>query len=260
MENFVSTRTTQFNYFDRILEHPVWKGGKLLDFGGNVGGFLKGAKHSVDQRDYWCLDINRAALEQGRREFPLAHFVHYNRYSSQYNPDGVRYLPVPDCGPRFDFILAFSVFTHVHQSEMLELVGQLQGFLAPRGALAFTFCDARYDRSFSDPTLPEGSDVRKNLEWHRVKNSSRDIDAIVARACESRWCVLIDEQLHIEPGLEFSHQERLGKPWESYCSYFSVDHIASLFPDARVLPPVSPEWQHCCVLRNGRWQADSRIT
>src|SRR5262249_1520868 len=248
MGNIVSTRTTQFTYFDQILEHPVWKGRKVLDFGGNVGGFLRGAGGSVDHSDYWCLDINRNVVEQGQREFPRAHFIHYNRYISQYNPNGARHLPVPACDVKFDFILAFSVFTHVHQSELIDLTGQLRVFLAANGVLAFTFCDARYDRSLSDPGLPKGSDVRKNLEWHRARNTDRDIDEIVDRACRSNWCVVIGEDLHVEPGVEYSLQERSGKPWESYCSYFATEYIASLFPDAKVQSPISPEWQHCCVL------------
>ena len=38
--NLVSTRRTQFPYFDELLGRPVWKGHKILDFGGNVGTFL----------------------------------------------------------------------------------------------------------------------------------------------------------------------------------------------------------------------------
>ena len=152
----------------KCSESPVWKGRKVLDFGGNIGIFLTGAGNSVDHDDYWCIDLNQEVIERGRRDFPQAHFVHYNRYSSQYNPNGIRYLSIPDCGIQFDIILAFSVFTHTHQSEMLELVSQLRGMLAPDGVLAFTFCDACYDRSLSDPTLPAGSDVRKNLERARV--------------------------------------------------------------------------------------------
>lgn len=249
MLNLISTRVTQFAYFDQLLGGPVWKGRKVLDFGGNIGTFLVGAGDNVDHDDYWCIDLNHEVIREGRRLYPQAHFVHYNRYSSQYNPKGVRYLPIPDCGLKFDIILAFSVFTHVHQSEMLELIEQLRGMLSPGGALAFTFCDARYDRSLSDPELPSGSDVRKNLERRRFKNSARDIDEIVERASQSNWCLLIDEELYVEPGDELSHQERLGKPEESYCTYFTVEHMTSLFPEAKVLPPVSPEWQHCCILR-----------
>jgi hypothetical protein len=140
------------------------------------------------------------------------------------------------------------VFTHIDRVEMLELVGSLRSMLAPEGVLAFTFCDPRYDRSLSDPKLPSGSDVRKNLERERVHNSSSDIDNKVERASRSNWCVVIDEEVYVDPGDELCHQKRVGKINESYCSYFTVDFMSSLFPDAAVLPPVSPEWQHCCVL------------
>ena len=104
MATFISTRETQFFYFDQQLDGPIWKGGKVLDFGGNVGGFLVSAEDRVDHDDYWCLDLNAGAIEQGRRNFPRAHFHHYNRYSSQYNPCGVRNLPVPDLGVKFDIM------------------------------------------------------------------------------------------------------------------------------------------------------------
>lgn len=90
----ISTRVTQFAYFDEVLKGPVWRGSKILDFGGNIGTFLEGAGDSVRGDDYWCIDLNQTAIEQGRRGFPHAHFVRYDRHHSQYNPDGVRDLPV----------------------------------------------------------------------------------------------------------------------------------------------------------------------
>src|ERR1044072_2703954 len=96
--NLVSTRLTQFPYFDELLGHPVWKGRKILDFGGNVGTFLASAGDNVDHEDYWCIDVNRAVIEQGRLTHPRAHFGHFNRYSSQYNPHGIRNLPIADWG------------------------------------------------------------------------------------------------------------------------------------------------------------------
>ncbi|HWN11938.1 MAG TPA: class I SAM-dependent methyltransferase [Pyrinomonadaceae bacterium] len=248
MWNLVSTRVTQFPYFDQQLGHPDWTGGRILDFGGNVGGFLVGAGGRINPDNYWCIDLNRNAIERGSAQSPRAHFVHYNRYSSQFNPDGVRYHPIPDCGVKFDVIVAFSIFTHTHVNEVIELVGQLRQMLAPGGVVAFTFCDARYDRSLSDPRLPPGSDVRKNLELQWIRNSPREMDEIVDRAKRASWCVLIDEDLYIEPGPELSDQVRPSRAGESYCSYFTAEYMSSVFPDARVLPPISPEWQHCCVL------------
>jgi SAM-dependent methyltransferase len=250
MWNLVSGRTNQFQYFEEILELRVWKGRKILDFGGNIGGFLVGAGDAVDHDDYWCIDINKTVVEQGRRSYPRAHFVHFDRYNPQYNAEGIRHLPIPTRDVMFDIIIAFSVFTHAHPVEMVELVAQLRSLLSPGGVLAFTFTDPSYDRSLSDPRLPPGTGVREMLERNKASVPAAEIEDIVKRAEESKWCLLIDTSLYVEPGDEFSHQERQGRPGESYGSFFKPDLIQSLFPDGRIHPPVSPEWQHCCVLRN----------
>ena len=237
--NLVSTRSTQFGYFDELFGHPVWKGRKILDFGGNVGTFLSGAGTRVDHENYWCIDLNKDVIEQGRRMYHRAHFIHYDRYNSQYNPHGVRHLPLPDCGVNFDIIVAFSVFTHTDQSEMLELLASLKEMLAPRGVLAFTFWDPHCDMSRSDPAYSSGDLVRRHFY-------APDLDEDVRRA---RWSILINDRLYLEPGRELCHQTRAGEPLESYCSFFTVSYMASLFPDATIHPPVSPEWQYCCILR-----------
>jgi SAM-dependent methyltransferase len=226
MVTHFSQRQTQFSYFDQLLEGPVWNGSKILDFGGNVGGFLASAGDQVDHDDYWCLDVTQAAIEEGRRTFPRAHFVFYNRYSSYFNPNGIRKLSVPDLGLKFDIILAFSVFTHTHQQEMLELVEQLRSMLVAGGVFAFTFFDP-------------GDDSGVSREIEGMEESSKP-----------NWCVEVNEELYFEPGNELCQQERRGKPGESYCSYYSAAHMASLFPGASVLPAVGRETQHCCILRS----------
>lgn len=239
--NLVSTRLTQFPYFDELLGRPVWKGRKVLDFGGNVGTFLASAGDKVDHEDYWCIDINRAVIEQGRVTYPRAHFVHFNRYSSQYNPFGIRNLAISDCGGvKFDVILGFSVFTHVDVNEMVESVGALRRMLAPDGVLAFTFFEPHYDRSLSDPRLRRGTSVLRNL-------GPRGRTEMVKRA---KWFVIIDDRLYVEPGNVVCHQTRQGRPHESYCSFFTADFMKSLFPDAAIREPVCREWQHCCIIRS----------
>lgn len=239
--NLVSTRLTQFPYFDELLGHPEWKGRKILDFGGNVGTFLASAGDNVNHEDYWCIDINPAVVEQGRLTYPRAHFVHFNRYSPQYNPHGRRNQPIPNCGGvKFDIILGFSVFTHVDQREMVELVGALRRMLAPDGVLAFTFFDPWFDRSLSDPSLPRGERALKNLGPAGTRE-------MVKRA---RWFAVIDDRLYVEPGDILYHQTRRGTPLESFCSFFTVRFMKSSFPDAVIREPVCREWQHCCIIKN----------
>jgi SAM-dependent methyltransferase len=246
MATHISMRETQFRYFDKLLGSPVWKGSKILDFGGNVGGFLVDSEDRVDHNDYWCLDVTQGAIQQGQSKFLRAHFVFYNRYSSYFNPNGIRNLPIPDLGVKFDIIMAFSVFTHTHRNEMLELVEQLHSMLAPQGVLAFTFSDPSYNRSLSDPALPLGAGLISGFEWKQATSPSPEIESVGQTARRPNWCVEVDDKLYIEPGDEFCQQERDS---ESYCSYFTADYMASLFPGATVLPPVSPEWQHCCILK-----------
>jgi len=242
-------RETQFSYFNQVLGQPTWKGSKVLDFGGNVGGFLSGSDDNVDHDDYWCLDVAQGAIERGRTNFPRAHFVFYNRYSSYFNPNGIRKLPIPDLGLKFDMILAFSVFTHTHQNEMFDLVEQLLGLLLTEGVLAFTFSDPTYDRSLSDPTLPAGSGVICQFGSQPTGQCAPGSSGILEAENRPHWCVEVDGVLYIEPGAELCQQELVAKPAGIYCSYFTTDYMTSLFPDATVHSPISPDWQHCCVLR-----------
>ncbi|HKE59529.1 MAG TPA: class I SAM-dependent methyltransferase [Pyrinomonadaceae bacterium] len=244
MAAHISMRQTQFSYFNQVLGQPAWKGSKILDFGGNVGGFLTGSDDYVEHNDYWCLDVTQAAIEHGRSDFPRAHFVFYDRYSSYFNSKGIRKLPIPDLGLQFNIILAFSVFTHTHQNEMLDLLEQLGRQLLPGGVLAFTFADPSYDRSVCNPSLRRGTGVIRQFSSHETRSP-----ATGSAESQPRWCVEVDDVLYIEPGAELCQQELLAKPAESYCSYFTADYMNSLFPEATVHLPVSPDWQHCCVLR-----------
>jgi hypothetical protein len=112
--------------------------------------------------------------------------------------------------------------------------------LAPDGVLAFTFFEPKYDRSLSDPSMPRGSTVLRNL-------GPRGGSEMVKRA---RWFVIIDDRLYVEPGNTVCHQTRKGKPLESYTSFFTTEFMKSLFHGATIHPPVNREWQHCCILRN----------
>ena len=94
----------------------------VLDFGGNAGNLLRDDNCTICPENYYCIDVIQEALDEGRRRFPQAHWVHYNRYNCSLNPEGDRDLPVPDLGIEFDVMLAYSVFTHTTREEMHDLV------------------------------------------------------------------------------------------------------------------------------------------
>jgi SAM-dependent methyltransferase len=138
---YFSAKTGLFTYFSLQLGDPVWSGKNVLDFGGSIGAILRDTDSTIDEERYWCLDVNREALERGKADYPKAHWVFYDRYCFEFNPRGIPNLPIPDMHQTFDYIIAFSVFTNNKVADMLQLVSQLEGLLAPDGTLAFTFID-----------------------------------------------------------------------------------------------------------------------
>lgn len=225
-------KATQFAYFNEQLGFPEWRDQRVLDFGGNKGNLLLDPACAIAHENYYCLDVIREAIETGRETFPGAHWFHYDRYNRSFNPEGVVDLPAPDLGVRFDFILAYSVFTHTTFAEMTELVAQLQTFLAPRGTLAFTFIDPRY---------------RENLRRRLEKSGAAEIDRLVAEAAKADWCSLVN-------GAELYMNSN--GPWAidsqncaTYNVFYSEQFFRRVFPRARVEPPVNGEMQHCAILR-----------
>lgn len=232
----------QFAYFDQILGHPEWRGRQVLDFGGSDGNLLRNGDCTIAADDYWCLDVVRDAVEEGRRAFPDAHWVHYDRYNCSFNPGGRRELPVPDLGIRFDFILAYSVFTHTTLEEMRELVGQLRAQLAPGGALAFTFQDPHHQPW---PETRPGTNLRLRLETFRGRPGF-DPERVAAAGAGAEWCALVDGALFLHENGRWSDA---AESCMTYDVYFTVEFMQREFPDAEIAAPVNGEMQHCCVLR-----------
>jgi SAM-dependent methyltransferase len=242
--SFITSNDGQFVYFDTQLRSPDWSGKSVLDFGGNIGNVLHHPRSTIDQERYWCIDVSRDAISLGRKAAPAAHFIFYDRYNFEYNPDGIRNLPIPTNGNRFDFVLALSVFTHTPQSEMLELVSKLENVLSEGGRLAFTFFDPNH--------VPPGSNVnnlRYYFEMRAPDLSETEIDAQVDRVQGARWCALANGALKIESE---SLENARGNP-EGYLAFYTPEYFQSLFPRGEIQAPVEPfARQHCCVITNGK--------
>ena len=251
---FFSGRTLQYDHFNAHLGSPNWIGKKILDFGGNVGGFLIGAPPTIKQEDYWCVDLHSPALERGRKALPSAHFVFYNRYHNLYNSAGIVDLPVPDLGQAFDFILAFSVFTHTSVQEMREILGQLRRMLRSGGTMAFTFGDPnydpvkdpRYDMTGADEEVTWGSNLRHRLLREKPNYPRIEVEKLVARARGAKWCLLAGNSFFVDPE-DVSPAE--AEPGVCYHQFHTVAFVKDLLPGAEIFAPLSPLRQHCCVLR-----------
>jgi SAM-dependent methyltransferase len=252
--SFVSVATERLTYFDVLLDRPDWAKARVLDFGGNKGASLSSGR--IKESNYWCLDVSRDAIEYGKREHPQAHWIFYDRYNFHFNPLGVPGLPIPMHGERFDYILAYSVFTHTSRAEMIELVASLRSFLTENGRLAFTFIDPHYElpEQYSDLLRgkPSRTNLRLRLEKLRLQNPAVPVEGILAQASASDWCTIVNDS-----DVYVNHEQIGNYPLGTkklYDSFFTPKHMKQIYPEASILPPphnyhaAGAEMQHCCIL------------
>jgi len=225
-------KATQFAYFDAQLDHPDWQDKRVLDFGGNKGNLLLDPACTICHENYYCLDIIRDAIDEGRKTFPKANWFHYDRFNCSFNPEGVVDLPVPDLGVEFDFILAYSVFTHTSWEETKDLVEQLRARLAPGGALAFTFIDPRWE---------------SHLRWRLEKRNSTDrVEELLEKSRDADWCSLVNgTELYVNSAGQW---DQVSENCITYNVYYTGDFLRAQFPGAQIKNPVNGEMQHCCEL------------
>lgn len=242
---FVSTRTWQFTYFAMQLGERSWQGKDVLDFGGNIGNILKDPNSTIDHDRYWCIDVDREAIEKGKKLYPEAHWVPYDRFCFFFNPYGAPHLKLPQLEQQFDIVLAYSVFTNTSTADMIELVDELQGCLKKDGALAFTFIDPHF-RSW--PDTYEGDNLLWRLEKIRVEeNPDIDVGETAERARGSSCCTVVNgRDLYVDTD-EISPCEP--EQQRSRYVFHTEEYMRQLFPRATILPPVNDEMQHCCIIR-----------
>ena len=113
----------------RQLGDAMWRDKDVLDFGGNIGNMLRDPNSTIDVERYWCLDVDKEAIANGRSTYPQAHWVWYNRYCFFFNPSGLPHVKLPEFPQRFDYIVAYSVFPNTLATDMMDLVRQLSGLL-----------------------------------------------------------------------------------------------------------------------------------
>ena len=167
--------------------------------------------------------------------------MHYNRYNCSFNPEGTADIPIPELGVEFDFIVAYSVFTHIAREEMHDLVGQLRARLKPWGTLAFTFIDP-INRAGRQPTRATTCDG----DWNRpVQPKPPSMSPAFSRRVVAGPGVPGGRSR--TPCRERRHRGL--RQLMSYHVFYTAEFLQQEFPDAKILPPVNGEMQGCCLLR-----------
>jgi SAM-dependent methyltransferase len=252
---FISAAPEHLSYYDLQLGHPDWERATVLDFGGNRGNALMAGR--IKESNYWCVDVSLDAIDQGRRDYPEAHWIFYNRYNFHFNPTGIPGLPIPLKGRSFDYILAYSVFTHTSKAEMIELVADLRALLVESGKLAFTFIDPHLvlPRDYSSLLREHDPPTNLGLRLEVIKkqrSSSLPVQQRLREAAGCDWCTLInDGDLYV--GLEdtIDHAAQTKTLYDTFCT---VARMRQIFPEGTILAspeeydPQGREMQHCCIL------------
>ncbi len=247
---FFSAKLGQFTYFSQQVGETLWSGKNVLDFGGNIGNILRDPNSTIDEERYWCIDVVRDSIEQGKSLYPKSHWLFYDRYCFFFNPTGVPNLPIPNLGQKFDYIVAYSVFTNTSRTDMLQLVDELKAMLAPDGVLAFTFIDPFY---LSWPDQYAGNNLQwrleKEIELARERGRGLNINPLDLnhQAQGAEWCILVNgEDLYLE-----TEEIRVCEPEQQRTChvFYTEEYMKKLFPQGVMRPPANREMQHCCVIR-----------
>lgn len=143
-----------FRYFSNFVN--VLPTQNILDFGSNSGNFLKSG--SVNPAQYTGADIDAEAISEGKKLYPEANWIWYDRYNPVYNPTGDSSYPILNA--TFDLVVSYSVFSHIAADDALDLLEYLYGKLNNDGKILFSYCNV---------------DNKQCVKWFRSRRIDCDI-------------------------------------------------------------------------------------
>lgn len=168
-----------YDYFKGFLT----PGASVLDYGCSHGNLLRyDTDRTIDHKSYVGVDVDIFALEKAKFDFPEASFVDSVRRNPVYNPHGFNVFP--DMGNRkFDFILAYSVFSHATLDDIKETLAWMRPHLTPGGRIIASVCD------INEP---------KGVEWFR-KRRVQDYGFCEAVLTDQTHVYLVDNRAQSAP-------------------------------------------------------------
>lgn len=113
-------------YFE-VMEQPLQRGMSLLDFGTGWGRIARCFIRDLGRHEIFGVDVTEEFVEICQKSFRSNNFI----VNSPYPP-----TPIPD--ERFNFIVAYSVFSHLSEEASAAWVREFWRVLAPGGIVAVT--------------------------------------------------------------------------------------------------------------------------
>ncbi|MDF1695918.1 MAG: class I SAM-dependent methyltransferase [Saprospiraceae bacterium] len=250
--NFISNVSIQYEYFDIQLDHPDWTGKKVLDFGGNNGNILSDPNCNISEGNYHCIDVSKEAILIGQNKYPKATFKFYDCFNPSFNPIGILDLPIPDLGVRYDYIFAYSIFTHILKDETIKKVNQLIHYLAPGGTLIFTFLKADYNGGKEYHGYEDITNLEKRIR--KLNNGFLDQELFLNGQGNSYMALFDGKDLYTQDNYHLCPEE---SNVDTLFTYYSPEFLKSQFECVIKNPPSAPydefypaELQHSCIIKN----------
>lgn len=135
-----------YDYFCKLNNGPIK--GSVLDYGSNYGQFLESSQNRFPHELYTGIDVDNEALVEGRKIFPNAQFIHYDKHNFMYNQQGKKDL-WPNIDTVFDYIVSYSVITHTTIEDMLETLTWLYSKLKTNGKMFISYLDSQNQRAMN---------------------------------------------------------------------------------------------------------------
>lgn len=89
----------------------------VLDYGGNRGNLIYFSNGKIIEENYTVIDVDKDALEDGKKDYPKATWLISDNFNFMYNADGNKNSSFPNISG-IDCIFSFSVFTHTDLHEL----------------------------------------------------------------------------------------------------------------------------------------------
>jgi len=116
-----------------VQSQGVKSGMDLLDFGCGNGRLAYALSKDIDLNSYVGVDIIQEFLTYAEKKCP-------NNYKFILNNS----LSIPLSGFQFDFVVGFSIFTHLFQAEIMIYSEQIFNLLKPGGTFLYSFLELEH--------------------------------------------------------------------------------------------------------------------
>lgn len=128
--------TDRYDLYGKLKGTIDFSNKKILDFGGSFGNLIESSNGNILPNNYTCVDVDNVALNEGRKNFPDANWIWYDRYNTMYNPRGSDIWPKLS---NYDLVFSYSVFSHSSYEDLISTIEYFKTILFNKGEIYISY-------------------------------------------------------------------------------------------------------------------------